>query len=204
MGHELDIRRIAREEAEKVVAGTRGIRYANADKLQNRLLSAKAPTNQYYLGWNNTTKKWEPVGMARAVKGSSQTFTQESTTLQDITDLVFAVGASETWIFEFFVSFQSGTTPDIKFSVIAPSGATIRWGMAHFKSTTVSTPVYSVLTTGEDDIQALTGIEGTHIMGTIVNSTTAGDLQLQGAQNTSDASNTTIHANSWVMGHQIP
>ena len=32
----------------------------DADRLQGRPLSAKAPTDKDALGWNDTTKKWEP------------------------------------------------------------------------------------------------------------------------------------------------
>lgn len=204
MGDELEIRRIAREEAEKAVAPLRGMRSADADRIQGRHASAKAPTNQYYWAWNSTTKKWEPRGLVVVRKDADQTFTQSSTTLQDVTKLLFAVGASETWIFELFISYISGTTPNIKFSLSSPSGATIRWGITRLiAGVTASDPVYEILTSGEKGILGTGASQGIHIMGTIVNSTTAGDLQLRGAQNTSDASDTIVHVNSWLKAYQI-
>jgi len=64
MGDELTleaVRRIAREEAEKAIVGQRGLRYANADELQQRHVSAAAPKANEAMVWNETDKKWEPM-----------------------------------------------------------------------------------------------------------------------------------------------
>ena len=61
----------AREEARRAnegVASLRGGRLANADELQSRRVSGAAPVDNELMGWNATTKKWEPKGGAPAAR----------------------------------------------------------------------------------------------------------------------------------------
>lgn len=58
MDHPIDEERV-REIVEKATASLRGRHLANADQLQNRPVSATAPSDLNYLGWNATTKKAE-------------------------------------------------------------------------------------------------------------------------------------------------
>ncbi len=52
--------RVIAEAAQEAVAGLRGRALANADQLQGRRVSSKAPSDGAVPVWNATTKKWEP------------------------------------------------------------------------------------------------------------------------------------------------
>ena len=178
----------------------------DANRLQGRRFSAEAPTDDYLIGWDNTAKKWEPKGRALVRKTANQTL-NTSIALQDDDDLKIALAASETWFFEAFIVCGGPSAADIKFAFTVPAGATLLWGAsgpllgaggthAEFDVATSSAAVVSYDTeTGTD--------RSVHIRGTAINSTTAGDLQLQWAQNLSDGTNITVFANSWLKGQRL-
>ncbi len=146
----------------------------------------------------------------RPVRGlvtADQTFTPSSTTLQNITELALPVAASTNYEFDAVIFYDTGTTPDIKFAATFPSGATFTWGPASLKFD--GTDFQSQFTAkhrqtaGTNTELAAAGLgSGTvvniQLRGTLKVSTTAGTLQIQGAQNTSNASNTIVKADSWA------
>ena len=176
----------------------------DADRLQGRRMSATAPTDNYYVGWNNTTKKWEPKGFALVRKTATQGV-PNSTTLVDDDDLKIAIGANEAWMFDACIFFEADPVPDIKIAFKVPAGATIVWGLAEDTGGGSNTPVYQTRQ-ADDDAQTIHGSGfgtalTTHLIGTIANGGTAGDLQLRFAQNVADATNpANILPNSWLRG----
>lgn len=180
----------------------------DANRLQGRPLSATAPTDNYYLGWNNTTKKWEPKGLT-FVRKTADEVVNDSNTLQDDDALKFSIAASETWVAEFFVHFTTSLAGDIKFAVTVPSGATIRGAVSQQTGTANQNPSYlGIDTSGQArivlaDAEGATALRMVHIPATVVNSTTAGDVQLQWAQNTADAVDTKVYTNSWLRAYQL-
>ncbi len=78
MGDELE--RI--EELERAVATLRGRRLSNADKIQGRPISAAAPNDNELIGWNATTRKFEPkaptIKTARATSNLTLTTAAQS------------------------------------------------------------------------------------------------------------------------------
>lgn len=118
-----------------------------------------------------------------------------SATLQDDDELLFAVGASETWAFEFYIFFTAHADGDLDLAISVPSGATVIYGNASDTSNTVRTS-----SGGELFVAGITGVNATVLVyGTIVNSTTAGDVQLRWAQSTSNGAATTILDNSYLL-----
>lgn len=55
------------DDLERLVAGMRGRRFANADRIQSRQVSSTAPSDLDVLKWNDTTKKYEPEAPSTAV-----------------------------------------------------------------------------------------------------------------------------------------
>lgn len=172
----------------------------NANRLQGRHLSAAAPTNNYYLGWNGTTKKWEPKGFVLVRKTEDETVNND--TLQDDNHLSFAVAVNEVWAIEMFLAFESTTVADLKLHLALPSGASVRWSTSQHRGGTSGDPVY-LSSAGDFALSGESGQPAIHVMGTIIVSTTAGNAQLQWAQNTTEASDTKILANSWLKAHQL-
>jgi hypothetical protein len=140
--------------------------------------------------------------ISRARKTADESVTS-STTLQDDNHLLFAIGVSEIWMAEASLYYTSGTTGDLKFAWSVPSGATGTHSYVGFDisivfnsdvSTTLSTPL-SVGGSGAIRLAQLRAI--------IVNSTNAGNVTLQWAQNVSDGTATTVLTNSVLLAHRI-
>lgn len=143
------------------------------------------------------------------VKAADETVTS-STTLQDDDHLVRAIGANETWVYEWLLVVTSGSnTPDIKLTVTVPAGATgllsaagldpgatgtvagIRW----IAQTTFGTSIgnFGVLSGGPTFVV---------VRATVINAGTAGTVALQWAQNTSDASGVVVKAGSTLTARR--
>lgn len=135
-------------------------------------------------------------------KINNTTLTPSSTTMQDVGELVVAMPTAGTFAFDGFIIYSSSTTADIKISFTFPAGATVQWsGLGVVTGGTLSGDGMFNIISASDSPIALGGngvgalmsvrIEGVYIAGG-----TAGNLQFRAAQNTSDATNTVVHANS--------
>lgn len=135
--------------------------------------------------------------------GSDQVLTSSSTTLQNITALVSALPTTGTFGFRAVIFNDASQISDIKFALTWPAGANALWGImglavgatattgdGQFATASVSGGALAVGTAGVGTI-TMTILEGEIAMGG-----TAGNLQLQAAQNTSDATAITIRNRS--------
>lgn len=127
--------------------------------------------------------------------------TQSNTTLENVTGVSFPLAANVRYAFEALVVYRSGTTPDFKAAFTVPAGATV-----HYKSVatgaTASEPTTAslVINASAGTVAAEGDSADRSIMffGHVSNGSTAGNLQLQSAQSTSDASATTTKAGTWL------
>src|SRR3990172_1256676 len=119
--------------------------------------------------------------------------------LDDVVGMAVALPATGIFQWESVVFYDSATAADIQFAYTMPAGATMLWGIHGLASTAAA---------AVGDLQAATSsVSGTPLVaggagvGTIVMALiegeitmggTAGNLQLQAAQGTSSATNTTI------------
>lgn len=124
-----------------------------------------------------------------------------SATLQNDNDLFLSI-VPGTYALKGHFNYITGDTPDIKFGWTWPTFTVMTW-TAHGPGTAVTT------TTGDVTVSMLTesqtavlGGGGGGNMACVVTGTvyctTAGTLQLQWAQNTSTASNTSVLNRSWL------
>lgn len=143
------------------------------------------------------------VGPHKRVRKTVSEDLASSTTLQDDDALFFAVGANEVWLFQLFVSFQGGTTEDIKFTMVGPTGSTVTFGIAPQWATGDPFVVTTANAGGTAVALGASTARVAHIVGIIVNGSTAGDCKLQWAQNVSGATVTTVLVNSWLLAHRI-
>lgn len=133
--------------------------------------------------------------MAVKRKATDETITL-SLTLQDDDDLFFDIGANEVWPFYMAIILNSSTTGDFRYNFAVPAGAS---GWFH-------TPSSATIGTigGADLIQATTGVDLARIIsGAIANGGTAGQVKFQWAQQTVDAGNTIVRANSFLIAHRF-
>lgn len=129
-----------------------------------------------------------------AVKTADQSVTS-STTLVNDTQLLVAVAASATYRLDALIYYTGGTTgsSDLKLGWTVPAGTTITGG-----ADSVANPlaVAQVFMTQSSVLFSATNGAGNpfpiSLWGTVVTSGTAGNLQLQWAQNTSSATSTIV------------
>lgn len=130
-----------------------------------------------------------------------------NTALQNLTSLGLTLDGPNGSIFDFdaIVFYDSNTTADIKFAVTVPAGVTMRWGI-HGLATgagAITGDFTAATTTVSGTALSLGGgglgsIAIARIYGDLTMGATTGAIQLQAAQNTSDASATTVYQRSMI------
>jgi len=127
-----------------------------------------------------------------------------SIALQDDDHLLFAIGANEQWVFEFFIIWRSSAAADITFSITVPSGSG-DFNVGRQAGTASAEPIYtSTGLGGPIDVHAdAFARRATHIFGVANNGATPGNVVLQWAQRVSDGTTTFIFANSWLRATRV-
>jgi hypothetical protein len=139
------------------------------------------------------------VAPLAVIKGADETVTS-STTLQNDDALVLPVVANGTYIFWCYLDYEGGTqgSSDIKWQWAVPASATLRYWAGYIGTT--GTLHGSATITGGTSVSAGTGgtsvLMGAFMKGTLIVSSTAGNIQLEWAQNTSSGTGTIVHAQS--------
>jgi hypothetical protein len=141
----------------------------------------------------------------------NQTLTTSSTTLQNLTELVAAVVANATYDFTLIAAatVAAGTTEDVKYSFTWPTGATADW-YSHGPATTLAAGTTAPDLEAVARLAASSGSDTTafglttsntsqFLHGRLVMSSTAGNLQVQAAQNTSGGNAVTVKAGSRLI-----
>jgi len=133
-----------------------------------------------------------------------------SASLQNDDHLVVTLAASATYEFEALIFYSSGTTPDIKFAFTFPAGATCSWAPVGLKFDGVNFEAEVRTSTWQAASGTSNAVAGTaatydtaRLRGIIRLGSTAGALQLQWAQNTSNGSNTTVKADSFLVARRL-
>lgn len=157
-------------------------------------------------GWKSLTLSGSlsvnPVANKRKAVDETQNNTVNATaTLQDDDELFFAIGANETWSFRFLVQGNANATPDFKFAVTAPGGATCRYGTDDPEGATSVANLACGVSTGI--VAGNTAEDVYEIVGTVVNGATPGNITLQWAQNTANALNSIVRAGSFLEANRI-
>jgi len=139
------------------------------------------------------------------IKPSSQAVTS-STTLVNDTALVLAVAANSTYLVHGVIEYNGANGGDIKWTFTIPAGASGFFGATYTAATsgnfaggaafawTDTTPSQGNGTGTPMDIR---------ITGILVIAGTAGNLQFRWAQNTSNATATTVMPNSALLAYRI-
>jgi len=146
----------------------------------------------------------------RLTKAADETVTS-SDTLQDDDDLAFDVGADQLWLVEFFLLvFGASATPDLKFTIQAPAGATGHKGntgggtnvglVAPSSGNTVGgiETLTTNLTAGTNNVDA-----AVHQWVSIATAALAGRVKLRWSQNTSSSDVVTLRAGSSLIAWRL-
>lgn len=140
-----------------------------------------------------------PVALSETlVRKTSDESISNSAAMQDDDELLFAIGASENWVFKIWMIYQAGTTGDMDLAITTPSGSTVIYGI-------LNDAVHVVATSSGGELFAAGDNENEQLVvyGTVVNSTTAGDVTLQWAQNVSNGTATIVRANSYLTAWRL-
>lgn len=142
------------------------------------------------------------LGLA-VIKGADQSLLNNSS-LQDDNALILALTAGAAYDFTAYLNYEGAATGagDLKFNWLVPSGANLRYTY-HCSSTSGLAPLTGVTATAATIVNAGSNGAGTlmgaDMTGTLIVGSSAGNLQLQWAQATANASVATIvHAQSKV------
>lgn len=163
---------------------------------------------EYYTGVGATGYEQKLRSVRASADGTPIT---ANTTLANDAAMLWAVLANEVWFFTLRLILSSAnTTMDWKAGWSWPTGTTMIWGLAGVGSGT--TGGWAATNTGANPIAALTesGVSGsgsiaasgtflTEISGVVIVGANAGNVNLQLAQNTSDAGALTRKANSLLL-----
>ena len=144
---------------------------------------------------------------------AAETTINNTSTLTTLTDFTTALVANATYVAEFVLIYLSGTTPDVKFKwdITSVSGCTIEWGQTGASAINAAAPsgggAITTYNSMHDQTQTMaisgqgTGADNkvvVPIFATIHNSSTAGNLNLQWAQNLADGSNSSLLVGSYM------
>ena len=133
-----------------------------------------------------------------------QTLTPSSTTLQNVTSMLATLPGVAGAMFQFRcrIFYDTSTTADIKFAFTIPAGATMLWGLNSLGVGGTNPSPYATTSTSAGALPAGGLGVGTTlyaiIEGEVTMGATPGNLQMQAAQNTVDASNTTLANRSFM------
>lgn len=146
----------------------------------------------------------------RTVDGTAGSgLVNNSTALVNDPLLVLGVDSGATYQWDGVIYYSSSTTADIQFAFATPTFSAMRWA---------GTALATTATTNEGDMRnAVTGTSGAGTpfggIGTatiitcridgFINTTAAGNIQLQFAQNTLDATNTVIRNGSYLRAWRV-
>jgi hypothetical protein len=187
------------------------------DKLGNTVLGAgitignSSSTTAGTIRWNGSTfqgyngSTWAPLGSSAVTPFVSKTKTADETqnnvvnptaALQNDDELFFSIGANETWNFRFTVLANANVTPDIKFAVTAPTGATCKVGTSDPEGATSVSNLGCGASTGL--VTGNTTEDVYEVVGSVTNGANAGNITLQWAQNTANAANVIVRSGSFV------
>jgi hypothetical protein len=149
-----------------------------------------------------------PVGASTILRKTADESINNSTTLQDDNTLSFSAAANDIYLVEIvlFLGSSGGGSGDIKVAVNSPTGSTKKMmvnmvtNAAHHWDRYTITSNSSV--TNADDI-VTTNPPNLTITGMVVMGSTAGNIKLQWAQNTSHSDYTTVETNSYMKVTRI-
>jgi hypothetical protein len=127
--------------------------------------------------------------------------TISNTVLANVTNMVQAVAKNSQWSFRFLIPFSVGATGGIKFQVLAPAAPTLfllTWRLFQFG--TPGTLLDTAVQTSSTAFSNAAAGAGTNYMEAflqLINGSTAGNVALQFAQNSSVAATLTILQGGW-------
>ena len=194
---------IATGDTIPIANGGTGATTANA--ALNALLPSQTGNSGEYLTTNGTDASWGAfslpssfVGKSIALNKTGNQSVTSSTTLVDCTDLSFSIGANEVWVGTILPIVTAGASGGMKWAFSAPSGCgvTVRAQGGNSFATSI---IDGNGLTGSGVTQSHSTASRYELTVIITNSSTAGTVHFQFAQNASNGTATTVSKNSTMI-----
>lgn len=156
-------------------------------------------THTYEL--TNKARDWgylNPNRIPRRTSDSSAV--NNSTTLVNDSTLKVSIGASRSYWFYGVVLYNTSAVADLKLAFTVPAGASLIWAGIGYHLSTAAGVAFNYAS-GSGTTMSFGGVGANtccFILGTGTISATQGDLQLQFAQDTAEATNTVLLSGSWL------
>lgn len=178
-------------------ASLAGAGLADCDQSDD-VLKWDSTTSQFSCGTNRGTSHTRLSGV---YTNTTTGFTDVDDDLTGLSDIGFAVGTTETWVFEAVLYADAPTTADHKLQVIAPAGSTCVAGFENTEDTVsvgnvacgVSSGTLNAATANNDVLK---------VNGSIVTGATAGTVMVQYGQATASGTST-IRVGSFITAYRI-
>ncbi len=133
------------------------------------------------------------------VRKSADETVNNSIALHNDDALTFAIAANEVWRVDLLLLFDSSVVADIKLGWAYPAGCGIKWAASYplpvVVFTEASTPMLPGAGVGSICMMIISAI--------VINGGTAGSITLMWAQNTAEATNTIVRANSAMLAFKL-
>ena len=142
---------------------------------------------------------------ATTVYKTADEIVNNSTTLQNDDHLFFAVAANEAWEFRLALLISSSTVADLKFAMVMPADGTVRAFIVYLNAAGTFASGSMIVGTTKDLYGGGTTVISRPMIleGVIINGATAGNFQVQWAQNTAEATDSTVRTNSYIIAHKL-
>lgn len=176
-----------------------------------------------WLAWGRTAANADPVGQRRSARRTTDLTRTNTNVLAADTQLTFPVQANAVYLLDGWIKYSANTgTADLQLSFSAPDGSLGEW-MGHGAGTAVVSYSGSAIVedsqqargymtrTESNDVESARAFGGLGaaipltvlVYGTLRTAGTAGDYTLLWAQNTANATGTTLYADSWLRLERV-
>lgn len=165
------------------------------------------PLINFAAGSGLTAAQLNEIQPLQVIKPADQSVTSSTTLVNDTALSLPLAVALATYLFKCYLDYEGGTlgSSDLKFEWVVPSGATMRYGKVYVDTSGTQWCGQGGAAGGTNAV-GTNGAGNLHsvlMTGSLVVSSTTGTLQLEWAQNTSNATATIVHAGSIVSLQRV-
>lgn len=142
------------------------------------------------------------LGLTKVVRKTAETqAVNNSTTLVDDDALLFAIAANEIYVADFHLDISGNVLAGWKGAITVPAGAILKFQAEILAAAAIG--IVGSTTVSGTAIGATAAIIQAHLYVLIVNGGTAGNVQLQWAQNFANATDTKVLTNSYLRAERL-
>ena len=139
------------------------------------------------------------------VRKTANQIVNNSNVLVNDTHLLYAIAASEEWVYQFVLYITGNVAAGLKAAITVPALCTLRWGFSSAQAAggVAVMPVVQTISGNSSSVE-VDGTPAAHIIELwVLNGANAGSVQLQWAQQAAHGSDLTVYQGSHLVAHQL-